>query len=83
MLVQVKHQKVTEHTLLKKLTEYVERVDTDMVSIAHCTNSRPTNFSQQSLLEHLRILERNCIGRMAYKPFNTRSRTQKHGGHLL
>ena len=34
MLVQVKHQKVTEHTLLKKLTEYVERVDTDMVSIA-------------------------------------------------
>ena len=32
MLPQVKQQKVTENTLLKKLTEYVERVDTDMVS---------------------------------------------------
>ena len=32
MLVQVKQQKVTEKTLLKKLTEYVERIDTDMAS---------------------------------------------------
>lgn len=32
MLIQVKQQKVTEQTLLKKLTEYVERVDTDMVT---------------------------------------------------
>ena len=37
MLVQVKQQKVTEQTLLKKLTEYVERVDTDMVSFLMLT----------------------------------------------
>lgn len=32
MLEQVKRQKLSEQTLLQKLTDYVERIDTDLVS---------------------------------------------------
>lgn len=32
MLEQVKGQTVSERTLLQKLTDYVERIDTDLVS---------------------------------------------------
>lgn len=32
MLQMVKRQKLSEQTLLQKLTDYVERIDTDLVS---------------------------------------------------
>ena len=36
VLEMVKKQKVSEQTLLQKLTDYVERIDTDLVSTSRC-----------------------------------------------
>ena len=40
MLALVKKQKLSEQTLLQKLTDYVERIDTDLVSGFHLPDSQ-------------------------------------------